>query len=962
MKALVTSLIALALVTGLAHAQSDPAPDEQPSVEQRVRTHVRRAKRLRDFGYPDLAKTQLAKARKLDPTDKDLLLASIALYLKSGGDINETSRYVATLGKLYSDDFDALFTVANFLFLTARPAMPPNPEKPETFQAAEDRMNAELPVFRECAKFIAKPTGDLPSSAQRDTRLSLTWLARCAKIIPDNADVAFLAAQEIDFRARAWDRWSQSHSALHAFRTSAKELWELALPLYDTAAKSDAYRQRVHIARSQLYYRLGRFDDAYQEAYRVEVVSPGLIVVTNTLLAVGNAKRDIDIVVEALEHQDKRENDSASKVDLSAAKRIRDNAWDFGLWQAYFALFSMTHNNRVSSLRALITEQPAFLEVYYVEAETLMTLADNETDPTLKSRWYTAAMKSLERTKDLDQTLPDVNRLRAACHWKLGEFELAANAYDKVAKAIPSDTMAANYARAARDIHAGKYTAMDFEQYLATEPAGQLTTKIKLLRAIVTRSPKFFAAQVKMGELAFYLGDYQTAYNGYSAASKLEPDNLLSLDGWARSAMRTGRYDEALEKFTLLESKNADYRDPTRWKNLMSEISRGSDARKRAFKLWMESQATGLTPTERKRKIETSVQSDPNFCEALVSLAATQRATNPIGAHDVLRQALKNARDKWSRADVRRETGRLLFHQQLFERSASEFEAAYREDPENGRDLLMAALANQRLGNQKESSALMRRLFSEHPKTSLLRPTLAEAQFIGATPKTSDNTMAVSPQWEAGSNISFGVFLNVFNEGGEETGRELKLEYTMNVEVLETARHQGAWKLRISFDDPPSEEFNQLTMLKFDLQISPWFGIINPPETSETLVQVVGPAIQALTESLTIGLGDAPLPTPTVWKNTFTQGPPHFDNTAKEVVWLDEAFDDSFKITRKAVAGRLAQESPDATTSRLIVADATFAESTFEPRSVSVLISKKELTRERNDVIMSRLSVRLERK
>ena len=65
-------------------------------------------------------------------------------------------------------------------------------------------------------------------------------------------------------------------------------------------------------------------------------------------------------------------------------------------------------------------------------------------------------------------------------------------------------------------------------------------------------------------------------------------------------------------------------------------------------------------------------------------------------------------------------------------------------------------------------------------------------------------------------------------EGGGQIGRELSLEYGMRLEVIEKPMQNGIWRLKLNFENAPSE-VNALNTVEAELRISPWFGLLEEP-------------------------------------------------------------------------------------------------------------------------------------
>jgi tetratricopeptide (TPR) repeat protein len=542
--------------------------------------------------------------------------------------------------------------------------------------------------------------------------------------------------------------------------------------------------------------------------------------------------------------------------------------------------------------------------------------------------------------------------------WQLGKWDEAAKAYDDVARLDPRDTEAIKHAAAARDISAGKYTAQDYEYYRMQLGYGDLKDKRAALRIVITRSPKFFAAQLLLGKVAFMLSDFETSYGAYLAGHKLEPGNLECADGVARAAMRTERYDDALRYFQEVNKLEKNYEGGVRWEGIVAWVAAGGPERKRAFKLWLEASAPSIDNSARRKLLEEAVNFEPDFAEALVDLAGINRNTNAKVAENFLLRALTCARDDDTRAAAHREYGRLKLSQNKPGEAIGQFESAYETLKSDGTDMLLIALCWRDLDKQSEAAAAMRKLFAEVPGSGLLRPSYNDVLQLDLAAVQADGPRALSPAYDIGDKLGFAVRIEVEGKGGGQLGKELSLEYDLNLQVLEKPMQNGVWRLKLSFANVP-DEFNALEKIDTELKISPWFGLLAEPELGD-LGQIANPAIQAIAEGLTAGLGDAVVAPPYIWTNDLTAGPPHFGGAAVEGSCLQESLGDSFTIMRRGLAGRqLGRGEDQHNYSRALEARVSCGGSKRSLREVEFQILIKELTPEKDDVKFSRLYCRI---
>jgi hypothetical protein len=216
----------------------------------------------------------------------------------------------------------------------------------------------------------------------------------------------------------------------------------------------------------------------------------------------------------------------------------------------------------------------------------------------------------------------------------------------------------------------------------------------------------------------------------------------------------------------------------------------------------------------------------------------------------------------------------------------------------------------------------------------------------------------LSPAYDVGDVVNFRARIEVEGEGGGQAGSARSLEYDLRLEVLEKPAQAGIWRLKLSFSDAP-QQFAGLNNAGTELKISPWFGLLAEPDLG-LWSEIANPALQAVTEGFTCGLGDVALAPPYVWRNDLTMGPPHFGGQAIEGSCLVEALGDSYVVVRRALAGRQLGVGEDHSSySRGLEAPVKCDGGKQALREVEFQILKKELTPERDDVISSRLYVKL---
>ncbi|MHC4840047.1 MAG: tetratricopeptide repeat protein [Planctomycetota bacterium] len=958
---LAVCLLALVFTTSTAQEAQPEDPPENVETAISAQEYADRAKRLREFGYPLLAQAQLKKGLEIDPINKHLLIEYLRLYNSAEGEIVAAFDHLNTLLKLYPDDYTASLEIARLLFLVEPLPTPPDISDPETLKAGLARLDEEMKIYRELGTFIVKPEGELPKSAQGRPRLSLAFLARAEKASPKTFDVAMLAARELDVRGRSFQRWAEITPALKPFGVAAQDLYKLALPLLKRATGSSNYASEAHVQIANLLYRMGEADASKTAIIGAEQLVGSSIRLADTKLAIAVDEEDIDLLIEALQQRHKIYNEIYSELDLSVANRIKSNKWPFQRWREYQSLLQTFGREKTLLAKAILTTEPKFLEIHYLLADAAMSDAKNAELPKDGVKLLRQALGELGACVKLADALPDWHRMTALISWQLGDFKTAQKAYEATAKADPDDQDAAAYAKATADINAGLYSAADYHVYLSQLQPGDFKSKREVLKVVTKRAPKFLAAQQVLGKVCMFIGDFETAYLAYKTVYEIDPEIIEVVDGLARSAMEVNRFEEAVKYFEALQ-KLRDSDDNLRWISLLNELVNGEEKRRLAFVSWRESTRGTISESGKKKNLETALAHDPNFPEACIDLATIVRANSRDHARSLLDKALGSARDKYVRAAVRRELGKLYADSRAWSKAVIEFKAAYDAYAADGSDLLLAAMAHLKLDQHSEASACMRKLFVEIPNSPLLRPMPSDLAELDLEPKAGGAPKKIHPAYGVGDKAGFNASIEVLNEGGGLSGKTEPFDIGVNLEFKETPASGGMWVIEVDFDDIPTEEFKALNQLEFTLKISPWFGLAEAPPIGGDLQSVVDPLVQAITEAFTVGLGDLPLRAPQVWKNDLTLGPPHFGGeTAKEASALVESIGDSFVLLRRAGAGKRVGEY-DSSFTRFIEARVEIAGSQRSLQFVSFMIDKKELTPDRDDVIYSRLKVTLKAK
>lgn len=949
-------MLSLPVLLSAVIAQEVPPEPEPPKVT--AQEYADRSRRLREFGYPELARAQLDKGAAAYPTDKPIVLEQIRLLTETRAEREAVQRWIGVFHQLYPNDYDLCLAVAQFLEVNEMRPVAPDIEDERQLADALARLKAEMAVFRELGAFIASPTDKLPESAKGKPNMPLCYLARCAIAKPGTHEVLEFTASYLDKLACSFHGWALKDRGLRPFGQAAGELFELAIPIFERLEpdqRSTAYvRQRL----SEIYFRLAKFDKAREWITRLDLVSPNSGTAARVLQHIAQVTENHDLLVEAMERQLRVWRSPTSQLNLLAAKRLREHKWPFATWSAWQITTDLylPPKDRADAILSLIEDKPGFMEAYFADAALRIEAAQNAPAED-RRRLLQGALSVLDKCKELAVELADWHSQRAIALWQLGDYKAAAAAYAELARLDPQDTEAPRFAEAATDIAAGLYTSNDYLLYREVlDTTGDFKAKMRVLETICGRSPKFRQAQVLLAKVSLMLKNFIGASEAATAAIALGADSLEVRDDLAWARMRLGQWDQAAEQFKRIAEKAPGYREAARWASLCEWVAAAGENGKRAAAKWLEAQDKDLQPTARRKLLEDAAMLAPDFSEALVDLATEEmRVASYMAAESILDRALQKPRDKWARAAIHMARGRLFVAGRRIERAVAEFESSYAADKADGGALLLAAIALHGADENATASAAMRKLFTELSGTPLLRPTPEEVNMLDIIPVISEGARPLHPAYSAGDKMEFAVEIAVAGEGKGVNAHDLKIAYTMRVEVLEVPEHGGVWKLRAEFSDAPSAEWQALNGQSTVLTISPWFGLCEEPRVT-VLQNVVNPALQALTEGFTLGLGDSPLAQPYVWKNALTKGPPHFGQGDPEGACLHKVEGDAFSVLRRAMAGRRVG-AHDAGHSRVLEAKVESGGPRRALRRVSYEIARHELAPERDDVIRSHLQV-----
>ncbi len=979
--ALSLALIGFFACSQAAGQPSDPAkPDADTARREKVQEHVRRARRLIDFGRPLLAKKQLDLALGLDAANRDVLLWQLRLFTRSSGGADDAKKWAAALARSFADDYEACFEIANYLFITQADLRGPNPTKPEEVKAALERLKVEMEVYNALADYVVEPGDKLPEAASAKSDLSLAWLARASKQTPKTGEVASLAAQELDFRARRFLSFSRLDSTLRSFGDAAMKLSERAAPLFRRVHQSDPADMLSRAALCGVLFRLGKHEEARRECESVLLVSGEDAPVSNKvmfiLIDVAAALGDLDLLIANLERRDRIFNDIDSALDLSAARRIRDQKWSLERWREYRLVYDLRGDARMQGCGELLAAQPDFAEVHLLAAEAMIARAEMlRNEPEVRNSWYEGAIKAVDQAGDLGVKLADAARLKALALWHLGRFKEAGACFEQTAKLDPDDDFARRYARASVDIDAKRYTVEDYMIMLGLQREGDFKAQRSLLESLTKRAPKFFDAWLMLGEVSYLLSMHEDALEAYTHALELGPDNLASLYGAGFSALYLGKFDIALKHWDNLNALKPDYKGTARWRRIVgSAKAKEGSARKKAIMFWLG----GSTPTDsastRLDNLEKAVAADPTFSEAAIDLARLLREEAPKNpergplmvarAERLLASAHENAQDDAARGAARLELGRVRIALKKYETAAEDFESSFALSPGDGTALLMAALARRANGDEAGASGDMRKLYAEVPGTLLVRPSGQVLTLLDLRPVAVQGPKYVTPAWALGEKLKYGVAISAEGEGGEIGRHTVNWGFEMHVEVASTPELSGTWKLIVTFaPEAGAAAVPELEGLRLQVEISPWFGLVrNPLPENRRLADAVDPAITALCEALCIGLGESPIVQFYGWRNERTQGPAHFnDDTSAEAAIIEQLVGDTTVIKRVSAKGRHAGGDPEyVNEGGRVEARSELVGNKRTLRKVSVTIENESLAKTDDDVISSKLSVTLQ--
>lgn len=974
--------LCLSLMTALHHGQgsedANPAPkQDKRTPKELAQEHVRRARRLIDFGRPLLAKKQLDLALAQDPQSRDVMLWQLRLYTRSTGGAEDARKWAQALAKNFPDDYEACFEIANFLFITQPDLVAPNPGKDDEVKAALTRLKAEIEIFQELADYIVAPAETLPGAASPRADLSLAWLARASRQTPRTGEVCFLAAQELDFRARRFESFSKLHERFGPFGEAAQMLLERAEKLYRRVIETSALDLTARAALCQVLLRLKRYEEARRECDAALLLSGENAPVTNRLTAilidVASATGDQELLIANLELRHRAYNDVDSALDLSAARRIRDSKWPFVRWREYRVVFGLRGEARLQGCGELLQLQPDFLEIHLLAAEALISRAETITENIeARNSWYEGAVKAVDKAAELGEKLPDASRLRALALWHLGRYEDAAEAFTRTARLDPEDEYARRYARAARDIAAGLYSAPDYMALLNLGRDSDFKLQRSLLESLVKRAPRFFDAWLMLGEVNFLQKFNEEALAAYKQALELGPENLQALYGAGFASINLGDYQQALKHWETLNALSDDYRGTRRWVRIARSALTKGKARAEAVRTWIGASTPTDAPRNRKAQLEKAVEQDPTFSEALTDLArllreeAVSSGERNIGmlerAEVLLGQAWQHAEDNYAKASARLELGRVRVQLRRFESAAEDMEAAFALDRDDGTSLMMAALARRALGDEAGAAALMRRLYAEVPDSILLRPSDQVLTLLGLAPVKAQGARAVTPRWTAGEKLKFDVSISGEGEGGEVGQHRAQWGFEMRVEVAATPENGGVWKLIVTFAPGAAAAVPGLEELRLQVELSPWFGLVrNPLPASRALADAVDPAISALCDALCLGLGDSQILPPYGWRNERTQGPAHYSGEGyAEAAAVEQLVGDNLVVRRVAARGRYAGGDPEyVNDGGRVECVAELAGARCQLRRLTLTITNEQLAETDDDVISSKLSVKL---
>lgn len=969
--------IALLLAALPARAQRAPAEDKR-SAKERVDDLLRRARRLADFGRPLLAQKQLDLAAAIDPTNRDVMLGQLRLFTRASGEIEGAAKWADALARNYPDDYEACFEVATYLFIAQPDLAAPNPTKEPEVKAALERLDAEMAAYLPLAAYIADPKGDLPAEARPTSSLSLAWLARASLKSPRTGEVSLLAARELDVRAWRFSGFAKLSEKFAPFAVAAKKLYTAAVPLYRRAFEANPADFASRAALCNALFCIGELQAAKRECEAALLASGPRAPITNRvvsiLIDIAAETGDLNLLIENLEKRHRIYNDVDSALDLSAARRIRAQKWPVSRWREYRVVSDLRGEARLQACGLLLEAQSDFLEIHLLAAETLIARAELIRDDAEKrASWYQGALDALARAGDLVESLPDISRMKALALWHLGRFAESAAAFAKTAELDPDDTLAAGYARAARDIADEKYTARDYLALGSVQGLTDLKQKRMELIALTARAPKFFDAWLALGEISYAHRMFEESLAAHNKALELSGDNLQALYGAGHAALNIGNFELALRRFDKLNELRPNWRGVGQWCAITKRAVELGQKRQKAVSKWLASKDPNLTKTAQVEALWAALREDDTFAETAIDLAMALREqaagssdSRPLleRAEKLLASAYLSADSDTQKASARLELGHVRVYLRAFEAAAADFEAAFGLEKGDGSALMFAALARRAMGDEAGAGALMRRLYAEVPGTVLLRPSNQALTLLELGAAKAQGARHVTPKWAAGEKRKFEMRMEASGEGGSIARQSATWGYVMQVEVASTPELGGTWKLIVTFADvqgaPP-----EIANARLQVEISPWFGIVRSPLPEDSrLATALDPAVSALCEALCIGLGDSPILPDYAWRNDRTQGPPHFSGEdALEATVIEQVLGDTTVVRRVAAKGRHAGGDPAyVNEGGRIEARAEIVGEHRVLRKLTLTIENEQLAKTDDDVISSRMSITMQAK
>jgi tetratricopeptide (TPR) repeat protein len=415
---LIRRLFALSLSILAFVSLSVPAVSQDAGAEPVVsaQEYADRARRLREFGYPQYAREQLEAGARKYPTHKAIVLEHLRLLMRDKG--NQIVPWLKLALGRYPYDYDIAFEVAQYLYWEEYAQQrPPDPPRPDTLEQATKRLKAEMTVFVSLADYILKPEAKLPPAADDSVTpapmLPLAYLARCAKERPNALEVTEFAARYVDMLGCRFHGWAALDPSFTLFGKAAAELFARAIQLWDRAEDDPRYTGYARMRMGELYFRLGKYEEALKQADAADLVVPGSRTVGEILQGIAEKTGDFDLLVKALERKRDAYPNETSRLDVSAAQRVRDNNWPMQLWLTWLELRQIEGPARTSAARALVKEHPEFIELHFVDAALVVELALSPDPPGDYAKMLESALTLLDKCEALGESLVDWHGLRA---------------------------------------------------------------------------------------------------------------------------------------------------------------------------------------------------------------------------------------------------------------------------------------------------------------------------------------------------------------------------------------------------------------------------------------------------------------------------------------------------------------------------------------------------------------------